>query len=104
MKPEESPIESLRRIDSTKGPVVATFIIIAVLLMGAVVVFSRQYETSKKWQADYAKQQNGETVEDLSNKSAPVGTSTAIEVLEKDLADENFADLGTDIEALSTEI
>jgi uncharacterized protein HemX len=100
----ETPLEQLTRADSTKGPAIATIIIIVVLIMGAVVVFYRQYQDSRAWQAELAADSQETGPADPNQAEFQSTASTSLESIESDLETADLSDLMSDVEALETDL
>ncbi|MDQ5958000.1 MAG: hypothetical protein QG665_341 [Patescibacteria group bacterium] len=97
----KTPMEELRSVDGTKGPMFATVIIIIVLLIGGATVFYGQFKKSREWQKAY---NNAEITSEQTSKVAPTSTSTDLSTIETDLEVTDLSSLDADIDSLPTTI
>ncbi|OHA58841.1 MAG: hypothetical protein A2571_00445 [Candidatus Vogelbacteria bacterium RIFOXYD1_FULL_44_32] len=95
----KTPMEELRSVDGTKGPLFATIVIIIVLLIGGVTVFYGQFKKSREWQKAY---NNATLTEAQADKIPATSTSTNLDTLETDLEVTDLSTLDADIDSLPT--
>ncbi|MEX0910285.1 MAG: hypothetical protein WDZ73_00820 [Candidatus Paceibacterota bacterium] len=94
--------------NSGSGPVFGIIIIILVLVLGAIVVFSKQWQESKKWQEENISSDNNSVTGTTSNPnktpSADFNSSTNLDDIENDLNKADFENFEEAIREIDTNI
>lgn len=93
--------------NSGSGPVFGIVIIILVLIIGAIFVFSKQWQESKKWQEnmplDDSSNINTETTTSIT-PSEDFNSSISLEDIENDLNEADFDSFEETVREIDTDI